>query len=150
MHRVFLSIGSNIGEKEKNCFNAIKRLKECGLIINKLSPVYITNPWGITNQPDFANMAIETFTDFLPTKLLYKLKEIEKEMGRKPAIKYGPRIIDIDIIFYDELVYNSDELIIPHPLMHKRYFVLKPMNDIASDFLHPVFNLTIKELLDNF
>ncbi|HHW21000.1 2-amino-4-hydroxy-6-hydroxymethyldihydropteridine diphosphokinase [Thermodesulfovibrio thiophilus] len=150
MHRVFLSIGSNIGEKEKNCFNAIKRLKECGLIINKLSPVYITNPWGITNQPDFANMAVETFTDFLPAKLLYKLKQIEKKMGRKPTIKYGPRLIDIDIIFYDELVYNSDELIIPHPLMHKRYFVLKPMNDIASDFLHPVFKLTIKELLDNF
>jgi len=149
MHRVFLSIGSNIGEKEKNCLEAIAILKKSGLIIKKTSSVYITEPWGLKNQPDFANMAVEAFTELEPLELLCLLKKIEKNMGRKPTVKYGPRIIDIDIIFYDALVYKSEKLTIPHPLMHERYFVLKPLSEIAPDFVHPVLNLTVKELLDN-
>ncbi|MGB9711005.1 MAG: 2-amino-4-hydroxy-6-hydroxymethyldihydropteridine diphosphokinase [Thermodesulfovibrio sp.] len=149
MHRVFLSIGSNIGEKEKNCLQAIAILEQSGLIINKKSSIYITKPWGFKNQPDFANMAVEAFTDFDPRELLQLIKKIEKQMGRKSTIKYGPRIIDIDIIFYDNLIYESENLNIPHPLMHKRYFVLKPLVEIAPDFVHPVLGLTIKELFDN-
>ncbi|MGC9045127.1 MAG: 2-amino-4-hydroxy-6-hydroxymethyldihydropteridine diphosphokinase [Thermodesulfovibrio sp.] len=149
MHRVFLSIGSNIGEKEKNCLQAIAILEQSGLIINKTSSIYITKPWGFKNQPDFANMAVEAFTDFDPRELLQLIKKIEKQMGRKSTIKYGPRIIDIDIIFYDNLIYESENLNIPHPLMHKRYFVLKPLVEIAPDFVHPVLGLTIKELFDN-
>lgn len=148
MHRVFLSIGSNIGGKEKNCFIAVEKLKLSGIIINKISPVYKTEPWGFKNQPDFVNIALEVFTTLPSIELLCLLKKIEKEMGRKTSVRYGPRIIDIDIIFYDDLIYESDELIIPHPLMHKRYFILKPLSDIAPDFVHPVLNLTVKELLD--
>lgn len=148
MHRVFLSIGSNIGYKEKNCFQAVEKLKQSGITITKISPVYTTKPWGFKDQPDFANIALEAFTELSPVELLRLLKKIEKEMGRKVSVKYGPRIIDIDIIFYDDLIYESEELTIPHPLMHERYFVLKPLNDIAPDFVHPVLNLTVKELLD--
>jgi 2-amino-4-hydroxy-6-hydroxymethyldihydropteridine diphosphokinase len=102
MHRVFLSIGSNLGEKEKNCLQAIEMLEKAGLIIDKKSSIYITKPWGFKNQPDFANMAVEAFTELKPLELLKLIKKIERKMGRKPSIKYGPRIIDIDIIFYDE------------------------------------------------
>ncbi|WP_353684822.1 2-amino-4-hydroxy-6-hydroxymethyldihydropteridine diphosphokinase [Thermodesulfovibrio sp. 3907-1M] len=148
MHRVFLSIGSNIGEKEKNCFQAITMLEQSGLIIDKKSSIYITKPWGFKNQPDFANMAVEAFTELKPLELLQLLKKIESNMGRRPSIKYGPRIIDIDIIFYDDLILKSEELIIPHPLMHERYFVLKPLSEIAPDFVHPELKLSVKKLLE--
>lgn len=148
MHRVFLSIGSNLGDKEKNCFEAIDRLEKTGLIINKVSKIYITEPWGLKEQPDFANIAIEAFTLLSPFQLLHNLKKIEKNMGRQKTIKYGPRIIDIDIIFYDDLILKSEELTIPHPLMHERYFVLKPLSEIAPNFVHPELKISVKNLLE--
>ncbi|MCS7203288.1 MAG: 2-amino-4-hydroxy-6-hydroxymethyldihydropteridine diphosphokinase [Thermodesulfovibrio sp.] len=148
MHRVFLSIGSNIGDKEKNCYLAVEKLREKGLIINKISPLYITEPWGYKKQPDFANIVIEVFTTFQPLELLYLVKNIEKQMGRKDTFKYGPRIIDIDIIFFDDIVYESPELKIPHPKMQERYFVLRPLCDIDPEFVHPLIKKTVKELLE--
>ncbi len=148
MHRVFLSIGSNLGEKEKNCLQAIEMLEKAGLIIDKKSSIYITKPWGFKNQPDFANMAVEAFTELKPLELLKLIKKIERKMGRKPSIKYGPRIIDIDIIFYDDLILKSEKLIIPHPFMHERYFVLKPLSEIAPYFIHPELKLSVKKLLE--
>lgn len=148
MHRVFLSIGSNLGQKDKNCYLAIDKLKENGLIITQVSPLYITEPWGYVSQPKFANIVVEALTEFEPLELLHLIKKIEKQMGRKKTFRYGPRVIDIDIIFFDDIVFNSDDLKIPHPEMHKRFFVLKPLCDIAPDVLHPVLKKSVKQLLE--
>lgn len=149
MHKVFLAIGSNLGNKKKNCLVAVEKLKETGIIIEKISKIYITEPWGIKEQPVFANMVISGFTEASPFELLKSIKNIEKEMGREKTIRYGPRIIDIDIIFYDNLILETEHLTIPHPLAHKRYFVLRPLIDIAPDFIHPVLKVKVKKLLDN-
>lgn len=138
-----------MGDRQKNLELAIKELKNSGLIISKVSSVYNTSPWGYLKQPDFLNIAIECFTTLEPADLLREIKKIEKKMGRIKTIKYGPRIIDIDIIFYDDLIYESEELTIPHPLMHKRYFVLLPLNEIAPYYVHPRLKKSVKELLDN-
>lgn len=148
MHKVYLLLGSNLGDREKNIDNAIIELKARGLIISKKSSLYNTAPWGYTEQPEFLNLALECLTSLEPFELLKEIKKIEKKMGRENFIRYGPRIIDIDIIFYDDLIFKSDDLTIPHPLMHKRYFVLKPLSEIAPDFVHPLLKLTVKQLLE--
>ncbi|ODA43305.1 2-amino-4-hydroxy-6-hydroxymethyldihydropteridine pyrophosphokinase [Thermodesulfovibrio sp. N1] len=148
MHKVYLLLGSNLGDRNKNIELAISELKDCGVIISKMSSLYNTKPWGYTEQPDFLNQAIECLTILEPLKLLREIKKIEKNLGRTDTIKYGPRIIDIDIIFYNDLILKSKELIIPHPLMHERYFVLKPLSEIAPDFVHPEIGLTVQKLLE--
>ncbi|MDI1472334.1 2-amino-4-hydroxy-6-hydroxymethyldihydropteridine diphosphokinase [Thermodesulfovibrio sp. 1176] len=148
MNRVYLSIGSNIGNREENLKKAIEELKNYGLVISKISSIYNTSPWGFTEQEDFLNMALEVYTTLEPLELLKCIKKIEKNLGRTDTIKYGPRIIDIDIIFYNDLILKSKELIIPHPLMHERYFVLKPLSEIAPDFVHPEIGLTVQKLLE--
>ncbi|MCX8033876.1 MAG: 2-amino-4-hydroxy-6-hydroxymethyldihydropteridine diphosphokinase [Thermodesulfovibrio sp.] len=149
MSRVYLLLGSNLGDRAKNIEIAISELKNCGLTISRRSSFYNTSPWGYKEQPEFLNIAIECFTSLSPFALLEEIKKIEKKMGRKDTIRYGPRIIDIDIIFYNNLILKTDKLIIPHPLMHKRDFVLKPLCEIAPDFVHPDLKLSVKELLDN-
>lgn len=148
MHKVYLLLGSNLGDRNKNIEVAISELKDCGIIISKMSSFYNTKPWGYTEQPDFLNQAIECFTNLGAVELLREIKKIEKKLGRKNNIKYGPRIIDIDIIFYDDLILKSEELTIPHPLMHERYFVLKPLSEIAPDFVHPELKISVKNLLE--
>jgi 2-amino-4-hydroxy-6-hydroxymethyldihydropteridine diphosphokinase len=148
MHKVYLLLGSNLGDRNKNIELAISELKDCGIIISKMSSLYNTKPWGYTEQPDFLNQAIECFTNLGAVELLREIKKIEKKLGRKNNIKYGPRIIDIDIIFYDDLILKSEELTIPHPLMHERYFVLKPLSEIAPDFVHPELKISVKNLLE--
>ncbi|GLI53569.1 2-amino-4-hydroxy-6-hydroxymethyldihydropteridine diphosphokinase [Thermodesulfovibrio yellowstonii] len=148
MHKVYLLLGSNLGNRGKNIDNAINELKACGLIISKKSSLYNTSPWGYTEQPEFLNQALECFTSFEPLELLKEIKKIEKKMGREKTVRYGPRIIDIDIIFYDDLIFKSDELTIPHPLMHERDFVLKPLCEIASDFVHPELKISVRKLLE--
>lgn len=149
MNRIYLLLGSNLNDRVKNIEVALSELKNFGIIISKKSSLYNTAPWGYTEQPEFLNQAIECLTSFNPIDLLKVIKKIEKKMGRKDTFRYGPRIIDIDIIFYDNIIFKSAELIIPHPLMHKRDFVLKPLCEIASDFIHPELKLSIKELLEN-
>jgi 2-amino-4-hydroxy-6-hydroxymethyldihydropteridine diphosphokinase len=111
------------------------------------SPIYQTEPWGYIEQPLFLNQVIEAESSFSPHDLLKYLKMKEVELGRKPTIRYGPRVIDIDILFYNTLIFHSPELTIPHPKLHERAFVLVPLADIAPDFVHPVYQKTIRELL---
>lgn len=148
MHKIYLLLGSNLGDRQKNIDNAINELKACGIIISRKSSLYNTAPWGYTEQPEFLNQALECFTSLEPVELLEEIKKIEKKMGRIDIVRYGPRIIDMDIIFYDDLILKTDKLIIPHPLMHKRLFVLKPLNEIAPDFIHPELKLSVKNLLE--
>jgi len=147
MSTVFLGIGSNLGERVDNCKRAIELLKEEGLIIQKESSIYETEPWGVKEQPIFMNMVIEAETVMEPFDLLRVLKNIENKMGRKETFHWGPRVIDLDILLYDNVVINNEKLNIPHKNMHERYFVLKPLSEIAGDIRHPVLQLNIKELL---
>lgn len=135
-----------MGDRPANCRNAVERLKDKGIVIKKASSMYETKPWGLEEQPEFINMAIEAETSLSPEELLRALKDIEKEMGRKDTVRWGPRIIDLDILFYDDIVINMGHLQIPHPLLHKRDFVLLPLSEIAPDKVHPVLKKNIRQL----
>ena len=142
----YISIGSNLGDREENCKQALRLLQANGILIKKQSRMYETEPWGIKDQPKFINMAIETETDKKPEELLRVLKEIEKEIGRTETTKWGPRIIDLDILFYDDLILKIPGIEIPHPLLHEREFVLKPLCEITPDKKHPVTGKTVREM----
>lgn len=148
MHVVFIALGSNIGARERNLIGALELMQpevhplEC-------SPIYETPPWGYEDQPEFLNQVIKAQTDFSPADLLEFLKEIESRIGRVETFRFGPRLIDLDLLFYDEEIIESPPLIIPHPRMENRAFVLKPLADLAPEFIHPVLKLPINELLEN-
>jgi 2-amino-4-hydroxy-6-hydroxymethyldihydropteridine diphosphokinase len=143
----YIGIGSNIGNREENCKKAIELLTEKGIKVSKCSSMIETKPWGIEDQPKFINMAIEVETALPPEELLKNLKTIEEHLGRHDNIRWGPRIIDLDILFYDNLIIKTKELEIPHPAIKDREFVLKPLSEIAPDKIHPVLNKSIKSLL---
>ena len=143
---VYIGIGSNLGDRHRNCLRAIELLRQNGLFITKQSSMHETEPWGVTEQPEFVNMTVETETVLAPIELLKMLKKIEKDMGRQDTIKWGPRIIDLDILLYDNIILKTDSLTIPHPLMHEREFVLGPLSEIAGDFIHPVLKKSIADL----
>ncbi len=147
MPTVYIGIGSNLGDRINNCKQAISLLREEGIVVQKESSVYETEPWGLKEQPLFINIAVEAETEMEPFDLLRALKNIEKKMGRKETFHWGPRIIDLDILLYDNMIINNKELSIPHKNMHERYFVLKPLSEIAGEIKHPVLQLNIKELL---
>jgi 2-amino-4-hydroxy-6-hydroxymethyldihydropteridine diphosphokinase len=143
---VYLGIGSNLGDKKSNCLSALEKLATKGVLISKKSALYETQPWGVKNQPDFVNIAVEAETDLSPEALLCALKEIEKEMGRKVGTRWGPRLIDLDVLFYDDRIVQSKDLVIPHRQLHRRDFVLLPLAEISPELVHPVLNKTIREL----
>jgi 2-amino-4-hydroxy-6-hydroxymethyldihydropteridine diphosphokinase len=143
---VYLSLGSNLGDRKKNLDRAIELLKERGIFVKKRSSLYETEPWGKSNQPLFLNMALEIETVLEPQALLNTLQNVEAEAGRKKSYKWGPRIIDLDILLYNHIILNEDALKIPHPFMHEREYVLKPLDEIAPDVLHPVLHVRIHEL----
>ncbi len=116
------------------------------IILLARSHIYETEPWGYAEQPAFLNMVISAETDLSPVELLKKLKDLEGSLGRVPVFKNGPRLIDMDILFYDDLVMRTESLTIPHPRMHERAFVLIPMLDIAPDFVHPILLKTMKDI----
>jgi len=148
MHRAFIAIGTNLGDRKRNIELAIKKMETNQIAIIKKSPAYSTMPYGYKNQPMFLNCVVETQTDLSAEELLHAVQKIEKEMGRTKKIRWSPRVIDLDIIFFDSDIINKPDLQIPHPDMQNRDFVLKPLTDIAPDFVHPVLHKTIKELLE--
>lgn len=147
MHNVWLSLGSNEGDRISMLSQAIEMLEGTFEVIAE-SPVYETEPWGITDQPRFLNMCAVIRSELSADEVLEKINEIEAMLGRLRKTKWGQRTIDIDIIFYDDEIINSARLTVPHNYMHERAFVLVPLNDIAADKLHPVFKTTISELLE--
>jgi len=142
----YIGIGSNLGNREENCEKAISLLCENGIKILKRSSMIETKPWGIKEQPQFINMALEIETEKTPEELLCIFKKIEATLGRNEDIRWGPRIIDLDILFYNELIIKTPELEIPHPLLPQRDFVLKSLAEIAPHKVHPVLKKTLKEL----
>ncbi len=146
MHVVYIALGSNLGKRKASLLKAINDLPP-QVVVRQTSTIYETAPWGFTNQPAFLNMVVEGETSLDPLELLKHLKFIETRMGRVPAIRWGPRKIDMDILLYDDLVLDSPALTIPHPHMPERGFVLVPLANLAEDYCHPVLHKTIRELL---
>jgi len=144
--RYFLSLGSNIGDREKNLSRALFALEKEGVEILKISSLYETQPVDFPSQPWFYNQLVEVRTKANPESLLGVVKKIEQKMGRKSRQKTRPRIIDIDIILAEGTVIQKKELKIPHPRMEKRNFVLLPFVEISPDTVHPVFNEDMKTL----
>lgn len=145
-HTVYIALGTNIGQRAQNMRQALDELESI-LEVGERSPIYETPPWGLEDQPDFLNQVIRGETELEPVELIKALKEIEAEMGRVPTVRYGPRLIDLDLLFYDDLVFEADKLSIPHPRMRKRAFVLVPLADLAPDLVHPVYRKTVNEML---
>ena len=147
MSLMYLSLGSNLNERYSNLQRAVARLGE-HYVITAISPVYVSEPWGDTDQPPFLNVCLAAATNESPHDVLHRIKAIETSLGRQPSRRWGPRLIDIDILFYDSLVISDEELTIPHPSIAERAFVLAPLADIIPDFRHPQTHLTVQEMLD--
>ncbi|MGC8721865.1 MAG: 2-amino-4-hydroxy-6-hydroxymethyldihydropteridine diphosphokinase [Caldisericaceae bacterium] len=148
LHKAFLGVGSNIGDRKRNIEEAFQRIEAAGIKIIKKSEIVETEPYGLKAQPNFLNCAVEVETNFNPGELLATLLSIELEMGRVRKIHWGPRIIDLDILFFDDSIVATSNLKIPHPDLQNRLFVLEPLSQIAPYYKHPVINKTVKEMLD--
>jgi 2-amino-4-hydroxy-6-hydroxymethyldihydropteridine diphosphokinase len=134
----YLSLGSNLGDRRRNLERAVQRLGGLsGIRIGKVSPTYRTAPMGVREQPGFLNLAVEAHTNIQPRQLLHLLKNIERELGRTSTERWGPRVIDIDILLYGCRRINEHDLIIPHPRMHERAFMMVPLADIAPNLTLP-------------
>lgn len=147
MERAYLLLGVNLGNLEENLKNAIRELTRCGIKILKRSKVYRTKPWGNPNQPDFLNLCLEVEVPYPPDELLGIIKGIEKKMKRTQKERWGPRIIDIDILFYGTQIIDKKDLKIPHPYFFERPFAIIPMAEIAPDFVPPNSSRRIKDLI---
>lgn len=145
-HIVYLAFGSNVGDRLNNLKMAAANLAP-QMNLKAKSPVYETPPWGYENQSPFLNQVVKAETYMDAPALLRHLKRLERALGREPTFVNGPRVIDVDILFYDDAVIKTPPLVIPHPRLHERPFVLVPLADIAPDFMHPVLNLSVRDLL---
>jgi 2-amino-4-hydroxy-6-hydroxymethyldihydropteridine diphosphokinase len=147
MNTCFLLIGGNMGEREQNLQRATGLIEENSGTLVASSSIYETAAWGKTDQPDFLNQVLKITTALSPEELMREIFKIEKLMGREREEKYGPRLIDIDILFFNDEIIKSSLVSIPHPQLQNRRFVLVPMNEIAPGLMHPVFKKTISQLL---
>ncbi len=145
--RVFLGLGSNVGDRIENILRALEELSRLGELV-KVSTVYESEPWGVKEQPTFLNCAVEMKTSLSPEELLSRIKDIERRLGRVERFHWGPREIDIDIILYDELVIESDKLKVPHPFIEKRDFVLVPLLELDEDLVNPKSGVPYRTYLE--
>ncbi|OEK06216.1 2-amino-4-hydroxy-6-hydroxymethyldihydropteridine diphosphokinase [Roseivirga misakiensis] len=149
MNSIYLLLGSNLGDRLANLRRVCELLIVERIAIRKESSIYETAAWGVEDQPTFLNQVVEIETSRTPERLLALTQAIELEMGRKRVTKWGERLIDIDILYCEEVILNKPELIIPHPEIQNRRFTLVPMVEIAPDFEHPVLKVNQQKLLDN-
>jgi len=145
-HIVYIALGTNLGKRLANLRSAIRSMPPKIEVLAE-SHVYETPPWGFENQPAFLNMVVKAETGLEPESLLTYLKQLEVQLGREQNFRWGPRLIDLDILFLDELIIDSPPLVIPHPRLHERAFVLVPLEDVAPNFIHPVLQRTVSDLL---
>lgn len=148
MKRVYLSLGSNVGERESLLERALARLAASGLRLLRVSSVWETEPLERRGQPWFLNLVVEAETDLFPRMLLARLQRIERELGRRRLARKGPRPIDIDLLLYGEAVVHAPDLDVPHPRMAERRFVLEPLAELAPDLRHPISRRTVREMLE--
>jgi len=146
--RIYLSLGTNLGNRELNLAAVLEALPPEVNILDS-SPVYQTEPWGYLDQPDFLNQVLAVDTSLSPHDLLEYVKCIEKNIGRKPSVRFGPRIVDIDILFYGDRIIFEEDLEIPHPRLKERAFVLIPLADLDPDLIYPGTETSISDLLQN-
>ncbi len=145
-HIVYLALGSNVGNRLANLKNAVNNLTP-QLNVKKKSPVYETPPWGFKEQEAFLNQVVMAETYLEPETLLGHLKRLETALGRETSFQNGPRLIDMDILFFDDMVIDSPSLVIPHPRLPQRAFVLVPLNDISPNLFHPLLGKPVREML---
>ena len=146
---VYLGLGTNLGDKEQNLRMSIKKIEERIGNVVSLSAFYATAPWGFSSENSFLNAAVCVETTLLPLQVLEETQRIERELGRTEKLVnglYADRLIDIDLLLYDDRVMDAEGLILPHPLMTERRFVMEPLSEIAPDVVHPVLHKTMKEL----
>lgn len=147
-NKILLGLGSNLGNRAENLLTAQKLVNEkVGKILSK-SSIYETAPWGITEQNAFLNQVIEVETSFSPSAVLHLLLKIEKDMGRIRETKWGERSIDIDILYYNNEIISTENLVVPHPFIQERKFVLVPLSEISPAFIHPKLKQSNLELLE--
>lgn len=144
---VYLGLGSNLGDRDAHLRAALAALPPA-VQVTRVSSVYDTEPMHVTAQPRFHNIACEAATALSPRELLAYLKRIESELGRQPGERYGPRVIDLDILFYDQIVVSDPDLVIPHARLAERQFVLAPLAEIAPLLRHPLLSATVRELCE--
>lgn len=148
-HTTYIALGSNIGDSETYLNEAVEKIGQIPTCtVEKVSSYLVTEPYGVTDQPDFLNACLKMRTLLYPEELLKELNRLEKEAGRERIIHWGPRTLDLDILLYDDIVLEEDNLCIPHVEMHKRSFVLEPLAEIAPYKRHPVYGKTVREMLE--
>lgn len=147
MKRVYFSLGSNLGDRQGFLQRAIDRLHSQDLSVLRISSVYETAPVDVLEQPDFLNVVVEAETTTYPVRLLRRIQAIERDLGRKRTFPKGPRSIDIDILLFGRFVVDTPQLIIPHPRMTERRFVLEPLAELAPDLRHPITRQPMRDLL---